>query len=133
LGETLGRGTAADIDRLLGRVLAVAPVERLGVHLHDTYGQALAGLWVALEAGIRRLDSSAGGLGGCPYAPGAGGNVATEDVAWLLDGAGIVHGVDTDRVARVASAFCARHHLRYRSKAGEALLAARERDEHLPR
>lgn len=123
LGETIGMGTTADVARVLDRVLARVPVERLGVHFHDTYGQAIANLAVALDAGVSRLDSSAGGLGGCPYAPGAGGNVATEDVIWLLDGLGIEHGVDLAGVARVARGFCDTQRLEYRSKAGEALLA----------
>jgi hydroxymethylglutaryl-CoA lyase len=118
-------GTTADVARVLDRVLDRVPVERLGVHLHDTYGQAIANLAVALDAGVSRLDSSAGGLGGCPYAPGAGGNVATEDVVWLLDGLGIEHGVDLAAVARVARAFCDSQRLEYRSKAGQALLARR--------
>lgn len=124
LGETIGKGTTADVSRVLDKVLALVPADRLGVHFHDTYGQAIANLSVALEAGIGLLDSSAGGLGGCPYAPGAGGNVATEDVVWLLDGLGIEHGVDLIEVARVATEFCRRHHLAYRSRAGEAVLAA---------
>jgi hydroxymethylglutaryl-CoA lyase len=126
LGETIGRGTVADVERVLAAVLAVAPVDRLGVHFHDTYGQALANLVVALQAGISRIDSSAGGLGGCPYAPGAGGNVATEDVLWMLEGLGVDHGIDLVGVARVAHRFCADQHLEYRSRAGAALLAARE-------
>jgi hydroxymethylglutaryl-CoA lyase len=125
LGETIGMGTTADVARVLDRVLDRVPVERLGVHFHDTYGQAIANLAVALDAGVSRLDSSAGGLGGCPYAPGAGGNVATEDVVWLLDGLGIEHGVDLAAVARVARAFCDSQRLEYRSKAGQALLARR--------
>lgn len=123
LGETLGTGTTADVQRVLDAVLAAIPVDVLGVHFHDTYGQAIANLFVSLEAGVAQLDSSAGGLGGCPYAPGAGGNVATEDVVWLLDGLGIEHDVDLARVARVADAFCDRHHLEYRSRAGRAVLA----------
>lgn len=123
LGETLGKGTVADVERVLGEVLPLVPTERLGVHFHDTYGQAIANLAVSLDAGIARLDSSAGGLGGCPYAPGAGGNVATEDVLWLLDGLGVEHGIDLAAVARVAREFCEAHGLEYRSRAGEALLA----------
>lgn len=126
LGETIGKGTVADVERLLSVVLSEAPVDRLGVHFHDTYGQALANLVVALDAGIARLDSSAGGLGGCPYAPGAGGNIATEDVMWLLDGLGISYEGELQEVASVASRFCERHRLTYRSRAGEAVLAGTE-------
>ncbi len=124
LGETVGMGTVGDVERVLERVLPAAPVDRLGVHFHDTYGQALANVVFSLQAGIFRLDSSAGGLGGCPYAPGAAGNVATEDVLWLLDGMGVTHGIDKRAVARVAFDFCQRQHLTHRSKAGRAMLAA---------
>ena len=127
LGETIGMGTVPDVERVLGAVLAVAPVDRIGVHFHDTYGQGVANLMTSLEAGISRLDSSAGGLGGCPYAPGAAGNVATEDVVWLLNGLGISHGIDLGRLARVAMEFCQSHSLTHRSKAGRAVLAAVER------
>lgn len=122
LGETLGKGTVADVDDLLAHVLAAAPPERIGVHFHDTYGQAIANLALSLEAGIARVDSSAGGLGGCPYAPGAAGNVATEDVLWLLEGLGIDHGVDLSAVASVSQGFCRRNQLAYQSKAGKAIL-----------
>ena len=124
LGETIGKATPAHIERLLDEVLRETPVERVGVHLHDTYGQAIANTVTALERGIDKMDASAGGLGGCPYAPGATGNVATEDVLWLLDGLGIEHGLDTAVIATVARSFCERQGLTYNSKAGRALLAA---------
>jgi hydroxymethylglutaryl-CoA lyase len=126
LGETIGRATTAHVERLLDEVLGRVPAERLGVHFHDTYGQAIANTVVALDHGVAMMDSSAGGLGGCPYAPGAAGNVATEDLVYLLDGLGIEHGVDIMRVAEVAHRFCADHTLPYNSDAGRALLAARE-------
>ncbi|MFO7293891.1 MAG: hydroxymethylglutaryl-CoA lyase [Actinomycetes bacterium] len=126
LGETLGKGTVGDVERVLDHVLARVPVSRLGVHFHDTYGQALANVVLSLDAGIDKLDSSAGGLGGCPYAPGAAGNVATEDVMWLLDGLGIDHDGDIQQVASVAARFCDEHNLPYRSRAGRATLAASE-------
>lgn len=126
LGETLGKATPTHMERLLGEVLSRVPVSRVGVHLHDTYGQAIANTVVALEHGIDRMDASAGGLGGCPYAPGATGNVATEDLLWLLDGLGIAHGIDAPGVARVADRFCQDHNLAYNSRAGRALLAAEE-------
>ncbi|HEX9762674.1 MAG TPA: hydroxymethylglutaryl-CoA lyase, partial [Acidimicrobiia bacterium] len=94
LGETIGKATPYHVERLLGEVLSRIPGDRVGVHFHDTYGQAVANTMTALDHGIDKMDSSAGGLGGCPYAPGATGNVATEDVVWLLDGLGIEHGVD---------------------------------------
>lgn len=124
LGETIGKATPADVNRLLDEVLALVPPEKVGVHFHDTYGQAIANTMTALERGIDKMDASAGGLGGCPYAPGATGNVATEDLIWLLDGLRIEHGIDLGRVAQVASAFCAAHNLHYNSKAGQAYLAA---------
>jgi isopropylmalate/homocitrate/citramalate synthase len=128
LGETIGKATVYDVERLLDEVLARVPVEKVGVHFHDTYGQAVANTVVALERGIDRMDSSAGGLGGCPYAPGAAGNVATEDLLWLLDGMGIEHGIDARRVAEVSYQFCERHNLTYNSKAGRALLASEEEE-----
>jgi len=126
LGETIGKATPYHVERLLGEVLSRIPVDKVGVHLHDTYGQAVANTMTALDHGIDKMDSSAGGLGGCPYAPGATGNVATEDVVWLLDGLGIEHGVNGLEVARVARRFCTDHDLAYNSRAGKAWLAAEE-------
>ena len=128
LGETIGKATVADVNRLLDEVLDEVPPDQVGVHFHDTYGQAVANTVVALERGIDKMDSSAGGLGGCPYAPGAAGNVATEDLLWLLDGLGIEHGVDPRAVADVAQRFCSDHNLVYNSRAGKALLASRDEE-----
>ena len=128
LGETIGKATPLHIERLLDEVVDRVPVEKVGVHFHDTYGQAVANTVVALEWGIDKMDSSAGGLGGCPFAPGATGNVATEDLLWLLDGLGIEHGIDARRVAEVAQRFCVEHNLVYNSKAGRALLATEEEE-----
>lgn len=128
LGETIGKATPAHVERLLDEVEERVPVDRLGVHFHDTYGQAVANTVVALQRGVAMMDASAGGLGGCPYAPGATGNVATEDVLYLLDGLGIEHGVDSTVVAEVAERFCADHNLTYNSAAGRALLASRDRE-----
>lgn len=125
LGETIGMGTPAHVERLLAEVLEIAPVGQIGVHFHDTYGQALANTLVALQHGVDKMDSSAGGLGGCPYAPGASGNVATEDLVWLLDGLDIEHGVDVEKVAEVARMFCQDNGLTYNSRAGAALLSKR--------
>ncbi len=105
LGDTIGAATPGDIGRVLDAVLPLVPPERVGLHAHDTRGQALANVYVALERGITILDSSAGGLGGCPFAgPGAVGNLATEDLVYLLDGLGIAHGVSLEGVM-AASAF----------------------------
>lgn len=128
LGETIGKATPLDIERLLDEILDRVPVDKISVHFHDTYGQAVANTVVALERGIDKMESSAGGIGGCPYAPGAAGNLATEDLIWLLDGIGIEHGVDARRVADVALRFCQDHNLTYTSKAGKALLASEEEE-----
>lgn len=127
LGETIGKATTAHVEKLLGHVLKVASPDQIGVHFHDTYGQALANTTVALSHGVARMDASAGGLGGCPYAPGATGNVATEDLLYLLNGLGIEHGIDIGAVARTAFDFCSAHDLNYNSRAGRAWLAAQEK------
>jgi hydroxymethylglutaryl-CoA lyase len=94
LGDTIGVGTAAKARQLLRAVAGEVPMAKLAMHFHDTYGQALANLYAGMEEGCRLIDSAAGGLGGCPYAPGATGNVATEDVVYMLEGMGIKTGVD---------------------------------------
>nr|WP_303826941.1 hydroxymethylglutaryl-CoA lyase [Asticcacaulis taihuensis] len=102
LGDTIGVGTPGDVARLLDTVLKVIPADKLAVHFHDTYGQALANILTSLDYGIATIDSSVGGLGGCPYAPGASGNVATEDVLYMLNGLGIETGVDLDAIVSAA-------------------------------
>ncbi len=99
LGDTIGVGTPVKARRMIEAVAAEVPPDRLAVHFHDTYGQALANILACLEAGVAVVDSSVAGLGGCPYAPGAAGNVASEDVAYMLDGMGIETGVDLDKLA----------------------------------
>ncbi|QFZ23251.1 hydroxymethylglutaryl-CoA lyase [Saccharothrix syringae] len=96
LGDTIGVATPGQVTALLA---AFGEVDRLAVHFHDTYGQALANTLAALQAGVTTVDSSAGGLGGCPYAESATGNLATEDLVWMLDGLGVEHGLDLDRLA----------------------------------
>jgi hydroxymethylglutaryl-CoA lyase len=98
LGDTIGVGTPGSTKKLLEAVLKEVPAEKLAVHFHDTYGQALANIYVALEHGIRVVDSSVSGLGGCPYAVGASGNLATEDVVYMLHGLGIETNVDLDKL-----------------------------------
>lgn len=99
LGDTIGVATPADVRRVLKPLLTVAPIERWGLHFHDTRGMALANVMAGLEADIRAFDSSAGGLGGCPFAgPSASGNLATEDLLYLLDGLGLEHGIDLTKV-----------------------------------
>ena len=123
MGDTVGTGTAARVEAMLAAAVARVPVERLAVHFHDTYGQAVANILVALERGVAVIDSAVAGLGGCPYAPGAAGNVASEDVLYLLDGLGIRSGVELARLAaagRFISAALGRPPV---SKAAQALAA----------
>jgi hydroxymethylglutaryl-CoA lyase len=96
LGDTIGVGHPAQVRELVRAVADEAPVERIALHLHDTYGRALANVQAGYEAGVRRFDGSLGGLGGCPYAPGASGNVASEDVVDLFERQGLATGVDLD-------------------------------------
>ena len=103
LGDTIGTGTPGKTRRMLDAVAARVPVDRLAGHYHDTYGQALANIYASLEAGVAVFDASVGGLGGCPYAAGASGNVATEDVVYLLDGLGIESGIDLDVLVDTAA------------------------------
>lgn len=99
LGDTIGVGTPQKTQQMLDAVKAVVPVDALAVHFHDTYGQALANILVALQNGIANVDSAVAGLGGCPYAKGASGNVASEDVVYMLHGMGIESGVDLNKLA----------------------------------
>jgi hydroxymethylglutaryl-CoA lyase len=98
LGETIGKGTPGEVQRLIDTLAVSLPREKLAVHFHDTYGQALANVFAALEKGVATVDCSVAGLGGCPYSPGATGNVASEDVLYMLNGLGIVTGVDLPRL-----------------------------------
>jgi hydroxymethylglutaryl-CoA lyase len=98
LGDTIGVGTPTKTRQLLRAAAGVVPMAHLAMHFHDTYGQALANLYAGMEEGARVIDSAVGGLGGCPYAPGATGNVATEDVVYMLEGMGIATGVDMPKL-----------------------------------
>ena len=98
LGDTIGVGTAGQVKHLIETVAHAIPIEKIAAHMHDTYGQALANIYAALEMGVSVMDSSVAGLGGCPYAAGATGNVATEDLVYLLNGMGIEHGVNLDKL-----------------------------------
>ncbi|MFQ5966945.1 MAG: hydroxymethylglutaryl-CoA lyase [Acidimicrobiia bacterium] len=122
LGDTTGEGTPATVNRLLDRTLEVVPLENLALHPHDTYGQALANAAAALERGITRFDASVAGLGGSPSAPGAGGNLATEDLLYMLEGFGVPTGVDIAQVARIGVEFCAKFGIPHMSRAGRALV-----------
>jgi hydroxymethylglutaryl-CoA lyase len=98
LGDTIGVGTPGKAQAMVDAVTDKVPREKLAVHFHDTYGQALANILAVLERGISVIDSSVAGLGGCPYAAGAAGNVASEDLLYMLNGLGIETGVDLDRL-----------------------------------
>lgn len=108
LGDTIGVGTPRNARQMLEAVASELPLASLAVHFHDTRGQALANILACLDAGVRTVDSSVAGLGGCPYAPGASGNVATEDLVYMLDGLGMTTGIDL-RAAVAAGAFISRH------------------------
>jgi isopropylmalate/homocitrate/citramalate synthase len=104
LGDTIGIGTPAKAQRMIEAVAAEVDIRHLAAHFHDTYGQALANLLAVLQMGVATVDASVSGLGGCPYAPGASGNVATEDVVYMLHGLGIATGVNLDKLV-AAGAF----------------------------
>jgi len=104
LGDTIGVGTPKKARELLRAVAGHVPMAHLAMHFHDTYGQALANLYAGMEEGARVIDSAAGGLGGCPYAPGATGNVATEDVVYMLEGMGVTTGVDMAKLLHATNA-----------------------------
>ena len=128
LGDTVGVATPGEISALFRAVKEeFVPVSRLASHCHDTYGQGVANVVAAMGEGVATHDSSVAGLGGCPFAPGAAGNVATEDVLYLLDGLGIEHGCDLGAVAAAGEAVCRALGRETRSRAGRAVLAARER------
>jgi hydroxymethylglutaryl-CoA lyase len=122
LGDTIGVGTAGQARELIEVLAKHVPVQQLAAHFHDTYGQALANIHAVMQCGITVIDSSVAGLGGCPYAKGATGNVATEDVVYMLDGMGIETGIDMDKLleaGRFISDFLGREPV---SRAATALL-----------
>ncbi|HVC11445.1 MAG TPA: hydroxymethylglutaryl-CoA lyase [Burkholderiales bacterium] len=123
LGDTIGVGTPRKTQAMLEAVARRVPLERLAGHYHDTYGQALANLYASLELGVATFDSSVAGLGGCPYAAGASGNVATEDVLYMLEGLGIDTGVDLAQVVGIGQWICGVLGRESTSKAGRALAA----------
>jgi hydroxymethylglutaryl-CoA lyase len=102
LGDTIGVGTPAHVRRLLEALTVEMPVDALAVHFHDTYGQALANVLASLELGVRTVDAAVAGLGGCPFAQSATGNLATEDLVYMLNGLGVETGVDLDAVVAIA-------------------------------
>jgi len=125
LGDTIGVGTPRKTQAMIEAVSNVVPVGKLAGHYHDTFGQSLANIYASLELGVATFDSSVAGLGGCPYAAGASGNVATEDVLYMLQGLGIETGVDLDRIAATGEWICAILKREPGSKAGRAIAAKR--------
>lgn len=121
LGDTIGVGTPLAAQHLIDEVSKVIPIEKIAVHFHDTYGQALANIFAVLQLGVSVIDSSVAGLGGCPYAEGATGNVATEDVLYLLQGIGIQTGIDLNKILQVGNFISAYLNRPNRSKVSLAL------------
>lgn len=122
-GDTIGVGTPQQTKALLDEVLLIIPLDSVAMHFHDTYGQAIANIYSSLEYGITHYDSSVAGLGGCPYARGATGNVATEDVLYLMHGLGIDTGIDIFKMVAVGDKICKAIGRRNQSKVANALLA----------
>lgn len=120
LGDTIGVGTPAHVEPLIEACARHVPVSRLAGHYHDTCGMAIANIYTSLQLGMATFDSSVAGLGGCPYAPGASGNVATEDVVYLLDGLGIETGIDLADLAATGNWICAQLGRANGAKAGRA-------------
>jgi len=127
LGDTIGTGTPGKAKAMIEACARRVPLEKLAGHYHDTYGQALANIYASLEAGVRTFDASVAGLGGCPYAAGASGNVATEDVIYMLDGLGIRTGVDLDRLIDIGQWICRLLGREPASKVNRAVAAKRKR------
>ena len=125
LADTIGVGTIRRVKELVPAAAADFPIERLAGHYHDTYGQALANILGSLETGLTIFHSSIAGLGGCPYAPGATGNVATEDLLYLLQGLGLSADIDLNEVVSIGEFICSALQRQNASKAGSALVAKR--------
>ncbi|RCK41285.1 hydroxymethylglutaryl-CoA lyase [Thalassospira xiamenensis] len=126
LGDTIGTGTPGKAQAMIEAVANQVAIEKLAAHFHDTYGQALANLLAVLQMGVATIDSSVAGLGGCPYAKGASGNVATEDVVYMLNGLGIETGVDLEKLAETGSWITGKIGRQSGSKANLALAAKRD-------
>ena len=125
LGDTIGVGTPGRTKKMIEAVARRIPIKMMAGHFHDTYGLALTNIYASLETGVAVFDASVGGLGGCPYAAGASGNVATDDVVYMLDGLGIDSGVDLEALVDIAEWICARLGRAPESKVARALLARR--------
>uniref|UniRef100_A0A287CXB5 hydroxymethylglutaryl-CoA lyase n=2 Tax=Ictidomys tridecemlineatus TaxID=43179 RepID=A0A287CXB5_ICTTR len=126
LGDTIGVGTPGSMKRMLESVMKEIPPGALAVHCHDTYGQALANILTALQMGINVVDSAVSGLGGCPYAKGASGNVATEDLIYMLNGLGLNTGVDLYKVMEAGDFICKAVHKNTNSKVAQASFSAQQ-------
>jgi hydroxymethylglutaryl-CoA lyase len=126
LGDTIGVGTPGRTRAMIEACAKRVPMKQLAGHYHDTYGQALANIYASLEAGVRTFDASVAGLGGCPYAKGASGNVATEDVIYMLHGLGLTTGVDLDRLVDIGQWICGILKRESPSKAARAIAAKRK-------
>ena len=124
-GDTIGVGTPKQTKELINTLTSYLPLPRIAMHFHDTYGQAIANTYAALECGVSRFDSSVAGLGGCPYARGASGNVATEDILYLLHGLGIETGIDIYQIVTAGDMICKALGRKNQSKVANALLANR--------
>ena len=127
LGDTIGVGNPVRVRQLIEKIARQLPVEVLAAHFHDTYGQAIANLYAAMESGVSIIDSAVAGLGGCPYAKGSSGNVATEDVLFMLNGLGIETGVDMNKLLDVNSLVCSQGGFPNFSRTAKALLSARRK------
>ncbi len=125
LGDTIGVGTPLKAQRMVSAVAERVPMERLAAHFHDTYGQALANLYAVMDLGVAVIDAAVAGLGGCPYAKGASGNVGTEDVVYMLNGLGVETGVDLERLAEAGRFICEALGRKPASKVAQALAAVR--------
>lgn len=123
IADTIGVGTADAARNLIAEVAQAIGVARLAIHFHDTFGQALANVLSCMDAGVTVIDASAAGLGGCPFAPGASGNLATEDLVYMLNGLGVRTGVDLDRLAAAGQMACAALGVAPRSRAASALIS----------
>jgi hydroxymethylglutaryl-CoA lyase len=126
LGDTIGTGTPGKTKAMIEACAQRMPLEKLAGHYHDTYGQALANIYASLEMGVATFDASVAGLGGCPYAKGATGNVATEDVVYMLHGLGIRTGIDLEKLVDIGQWICAILKKEPASRAGRAIAAKRK-------
>ncbi|MDI9819393.1 MULTISPECIES: hydroxymethylglutaryl-CoA lyase [unclassified Legionella] len=126
LGDTIGVGTPKQTTTVIHEILEFLPLRQLAMHFHDTYGQAVANIYASLQCGVSRFDSAVAGLGGCPYARGATGNVATEDVLYLMHGLGIETGVDIFKIVVAGDMICKALGKKNQSKVANALLANQE-------